>query len=196
MKRLFTVLVLALLVCASGARAQVKFGLRAGANLSHVHFSKKSWKTSDKTGFFVGPTVEAKLPLVGLGLDVSLLYNNQVISIEDEDKTLHYIDVPVNLKYSVGLSSLASLYLATGPQYSYNVGDRNFWERSYSLKSSQFSWNVGGGIRLLSHLDINYAYNIAVSKTADVKFGTVTDALFKKHDARCNTHKIGLTYFF
>ena len=133
-----------------------------------------------------------------------MLYDNKVIGIEDgmgneANKTLHYIDMPINAKYTVGLSSLASVYVATGPQFSWNVGDRS-WKpaninQDWELKKSEFSWNVGCGVTALSHVRVGYNYNIALGKTAEITpLGIGTSAV--KGKLKNNTHQISLTYLF
>lgn len=181
--------------------AQVKFGLKGGLNVSNVSFDNvdANFNPKNRTGFFVGPTADITLPLVGLGVDASVLYDNKVVGLEENYKTLHYIDVPINAKYTIGFSSIASIYFATGPQFSYNIGDRN-WKmnnlgQNWELKKSEFSWNVGAGVTALSHLRVGYNYNVALGKTAEASIlKTSTKAV--KGELRNNTHQISLTYLF
>lgn len=198
---------------ATPSQAQVKFGVKAGLNLNSISFSDlqnlggANFSNENRSGFFAGVTADVTIPLAGLGVDASLLYDNRVIGMSaavgsetaEANKTLHYISLPINLKYTLGFSSLASVYLATGPQFSWNVGDRNWSMENatsgWELKSSTFSWNVGAGVTVLSHLRIGYNYNIALGKTAELTaLGTATNAV--KGKLKNNTHQISLTYFF
>lgn len=190
------------------SQAQVKFGIKAGLNINSVSLKdlQSNIKADNKTGFFAGVTADVTIPLAGLGADASLLYDNKVIGVTENgaeaNKTLHYLDLPINLKYTIGLSSLASVYIATGPQFSWNVGDRN-WKLSnyegftedWELKKSEFSWNVGAGVTVLSHLRVGYNYNIGIGKTAETTvIGVGTQAI--KGKLKNNTHQISLTYLF
>lgn len=207
-KNLITLaVVVAAFVAALPAQAQVKFGVKAGLNVNSVSLKGNiadNLDSNNRTGFFAGLTADVTIPLAGLGADISLLYDNKVVGIDDganieANKTLHYITLPINAKYTIGLSSIASVYLATGPQFSWNVGDRN-WKSSditegWELKKSEFSWNVGAGATVFSHVRVGYNYNIAMGNTAETSIIQVgTQAV--KGKLKNNTHQISLTYFF
>lgn len=197
--------IVAALAFAMPSQAQIQFGVKAGLNVDNVSFNnvKTNLDSKNRTGFFAGVTADVTIPLAGVGADIALLYDNKVIGLSDgtneANKTLHYISMPINAKYTVGLSSLASVYVATGPQFSWNVGDRS-WKpatikEGWELKSSEFSWNIGCGVTALSHLRVGYNYNIAIGKTAE--FDAATTALNGvKGKLKNNTHQISLTYLF
>jgi hypothetical protein len=206
-KNILSLAVLVAALCfALPSQAQVKFGVKAGLNVDNINLkdSYGSLKAKNRTGFFAGVTADVTIPLAGLGADIAVLYDNKVIGIEDgmgneANKTLHYIDMPINAKYTVGLSSLASVYVATGPQFSWNIGDRH-WTPQYitqdwEIKKSEFSWNIGCGVTALSHLRVGYNYNIAIGKTAEFDLLAVGVA-GAKGKLKNNTHQISLTYLF
>lgn len=192
------VLAAALLLCTT-AQAQVSFGLRAGVDLSKASFDTEALEGSNRAGFVVGPVLNVSLPLTGLNAEVAALYHNRSVKGEQYEKeassTLHSIDVPITAKYAVGLGSLCSIYFGTGPQFSWNIGDKSVLKHSYSLKSSQFSWNFGAGVRLLSHLQIGYNFNLGIGDTADAdEVGTYWEGV--KDGFKNNTHQVLLTYYF
>lgn len=201
-KNIWGIIVLvAAFVVAMPSQAQIKFGLKGGVNLTQFKMSGNVIKenSDNAAGFFVGATADVTIPLAGLGADISLLYDNRLMKDGDEKKTLQYIAIPINAKYTVGFSSLASVYVATGPQFSFNVGNRslNDWisvdgyKNDFKLKSSEFSWNVGAGVTVLSHVRVGYNYNIPLTNTADLDLGSVTNIKLKN-----NTHQISVTYLF
>ena len=212
----------AALAFALPSQAQIKFGIKTGLNVNS--FSVKNLPGNvdkkNRNGFFAGVTADVTVPIVGLGADISLLYDNRCIGLggvtEYEDyyegvpevtsssytkthKTFHYISLPINAKYTFGLSSLASVYVATGPQFSWNIGDRHWsmgdWDDGWELKSSQFSWNVGCGATVLSHVRVGYNYNIALGNTAEIRIEDEAQKLVKGK-LKNNTHQISLTYLF
>lgn len=212
----------AALAFALPSQAQIKFGIKTGLNVNS--FSVKNLPGNvdkkNRNGFFAGVTADVTVPIVGLGADISLLYDNRCIGLggvtDYEDyyegvpevtsssytkthKTFHYISLPINAKYTVGLSSLASVYVATGPQFSWNIGDRHWsmgdWDDGWELKSSQFSWNVGCGATVLSHVRVGYNYNIALGNTAEIRIEDEAQKLVKGK-LKNNTHQISLTYLF
>lgn len=199
MKKIFGVIALAAaFMFAVPAQAQLKFGVKAGLNVSKASLDKGVLSADNRTGFFVGPMAEFTLPVIGLGVDAALLYDNKSVKVgaegESVSSTLHYIDIPINVKYTIGLGSLASVYGATGPQFSYNIGGRSILEGSYALKDSDFSWNIGAGVKLLGHLQVGYNYNIALGKTAEVKDANAIDFVGKSF--KNNTHQISVAYMF
>ena len=187
MKKIIVAIVAAL-TFALPSSAQINWGLKAGMNVTNVSVSSETFSKNNRCGYFVGPQMDITIPLVGLGFDAALLYENKSISNGETDETLNYVDLPINVKYTIGFSSLASVYLATGPQFSWNLGDNTIFENSYSLKSSQFYWNVGAGVTVLSKIRVGYTYNIPCGDTAEASISNVN---FKNR-----THQFHLTYLF
>ena len=213
MRKFFTAAIVAasMLFAASSAQAQVKFGLKGGLNVTNMSLNSEVFDADNQTGFFIGPTVKFTLPIVGLGIDASALYDQRdaKVKVEDEDGSVESkiknqsINIPINLRYGVGLGSTASVYLFAGPQFGFNVGDKNqslFKDAAqWRLKSSTFSVNVGLGAMLLSHLQISANYNIACGKTGETTVsdvaGETVQQMFKKR-GRANAWQIGLAYYF
>ncbi len=208
-KILSLVFLVAAMMFATSANAQVKFGLKGGLNVTSMSFSEDVFDASNKTGFFVGPMVKVTVPIVGLSFDAAALYDQKETDIKynvegEFGKTTvrqKSINIPVNVRYGFGLSSLANAFLFAGPQWGLNVGDKNFkWNEtsSYSVKKSNFSVNVGAGVTLLSHLQISANYNIACGKSADASLSKAVDAVTNagKDKSRNNSWQIALGYWF
>ena len=209
-KILSLVFLVAAMMFATSANAQVKFGLKGGLNVTSMSFSEDVFDASNKTGFFVGPMVKVTVPIVGLSFDAAALYDQKEADVKytgtdgELGKTTvrqKSINIPVNVRYGFGLSSLANAFLFAGPQWGINVGDKNFkWIEtcSYSLKKSNFSVNVGAGVTLLSHLQISANYNIACGKSADASLVKAAEALTNagKDKSRNNSWQIALGYWF
>ena len=208
-KILSLVFLVAAMMFATSANAQVKFGLKGGLNVTSMSFSEDVFDASNKTGFFVGPMVKVTVPIVGLSFDAAALYDQKEADVKynidgELGKTTvrqKSINIPVNVRYGFGLSSLANAFLFAGPQWGINVGDKNFkWNEtsSYSLKKSNFSVNVGVGVTLLSHLQISANYNIACGKSADASLSKAVDAVTNagKDKSHNNSWQIALGYWF
>ena len=205
-KILSLVFMVAAMLYATSVNAQIKFGLKGGLNVTSMSFSEDVFDASNKTGFFVGPMVKVTVPIVGLSFDAAALYDQKEAKVkangDDYDLTgknvkQQSINIPVNVRYGFGLSSLANAFVFAGPQWGINVGDKSFkWAdtASYSLKKSNFSVNVGAGVTLLSHLQISANYNIACGKTAEVNLlNGVGKAIDKSNN---NSWQIALGYWF
>ena len=213
MRKIFTAAIVAatMLFSTSSAQAQVKFGLKGGLNVTNMSLNSEVFDADNQTGFFIGPTVKFTLPIVGLGIDASALYDQRdaKITVEDNGASVESkiknqsINIPINLRYGVGLGSTASVYLFAGPQFGFNVGDKNqsiFKDMGeWRLKSSTFSVNVGLGVMLLSHLQISANYNIACGKTGETTVSSALGELAQsaaKKRGRANAWQIGLAYYF
>ena len=208
-KVLSIVFMVAAMLFASNANAQIKFGLKGGLNVTSMSFSEDVFDASNKTGFFVGPMVKVTVPIVGLSFDAAALYDQKEADVkyaaEGELGKVNVkqqsINIPVNVRYGFGLSSLANIFLFAGPQWGINVGDKNFkWNEtsSYSLKKSNFSVNVGAGVTLLNHLQVSANYNIACGKSADASLSKALDAAANagKDKSHNNSWQIALGYWF
>ena len=196
-------LALVAVCCALPASAQLKFGVEAGLNASKVNVD--DFDAKNRTGWFIGPKAQFTVPVIGLGIDAAVLYSQKYMEINADEnalqdatftKNMPYLEIPINLKYNLGFSSLIGIYLATGPQYSWYLGGKSLtWNGTEygSLETSSFSWNVGLGINALSHLQVGVTYNIALGQTGEIT-GIVGAA--KTAKLKNNTWQVRLAYMF
>jgi hypothetical protein len=113
----------------------VKFGLKGGLNLTNLSMSESIGNNlKNKEGFHVGPTVKIGLPVPGLSLDASALYDQRSAKVTvsnidgtDNESTIksQSLQVPINIRYAVGLGRVANLFAFAGPQFGFNLGDKN-----------------------------------------------------------------------
>ena len=75
MKRIITLLVLAVAMTMTAQAQGIKFGVKGGLNITKMSFSKDVVQ-DNKTGFFVGPTLKVSLP-AGFGVDIAALYDER-----------------------------------------------------------------------------------------------------------------------
>lgn len=211
MKRIISsaAIAIVMMLSAASAQAQIKFGLKGGLNVTDMSLSKEVFNADNQAGFFIGPTVKFSLPLIGLGIDAAALYDQrqakvkgevgyEQITIEERSLDSKYINIPINLRYGIGLGSVASLNFFAGPQFGFNVGKKHqelVDDATWNLKSSAFSVNVGAGVTIASHFELSANYNIACGRTGDVTFSDAVNKVFKKH-GRANAWQIGLAYYF
>ena len=186
---------------ATTASAQFKFGLVAGMNMSKLSFDNGKYFDSDhRAGWYVGPKVWFNIPIVGLGVNASAQYSQRRMNVKSGDgedavsdsKNLNTIEIPINVRYTLGLGSIASVYAETGPQFGFNVGNKTISEVA-KFKSSNVTWNVGIGARVLGHLEAGVGYNIALSNFGEL----VPDQLRgTKNDFKSNTWQVQVAYLF
>lgn len=219
MKKILTSMAVALLLMAMPAKAQFSWGVTGGLNLANISTSSDNIVSNNlksKQGFFVGPTVKFTLPLIGLGIDAAALYDQREGEANGENIKFQSLQIPLNIRYGVGLGSLANVFAFAGPQFGFNIGDSskkltaNLADtyKEWTLRSSNLSINVGIGATLFSHLQARLNYNIAMGKTGEVKdvytaASTAVTAAGKAvgdvagvTETKANSWQVSLTYFF
>lgn len=190
MKKVISTLVIAVaLLMALPTQAQVKFGLRAGANISNMKFSG-AFEESNRAGFFVGPTVKFTLPVIGLSCDASAIYDSREAKIENETLSYKAIEIPLNVRYGIGLSSVANVFLFAGPQFGFNLSED---KANWSWKKADFSVNVGVGCTIASHYELKANYNISCTKSGETN--SEIPAL-NGYSSKFNAWQVGLAYYF
>ena len=202
MKRFFSLVVLFSAMTMAVQAQNVKFGVKGGLDIQDMKFDNSVFNTDNKLGWFVGPTLQISLPIGGLGVDIAGLYDQKKSEVNGETITQKSILVPVNARLKLGIGSTAGVYVAAGPQFAFNVGDSEFkWkkdnvENTFQLKKSSFSVNLGAGIYFSSHLEVGFAYNIALGSTADASWKAATDAAFHNDDTKPKSWQISAAYYF
>ena len=177
------------------ASAQFRFGIKAGVNLNSLHFSnvKENLSKDNGCGFTGGIMTEFQVPIIGLCLDASLMYTHMSASSDiyttDEsgaisDKPLaqnkNFLEVPINLKYKLGLPVIHP-YIFTGPSFAFKLGGDN---DVFKTKTFQCAWNVGLGVELFSHLQLSGSYGFVMNnimKTAGIVSNTSNDIKLKNN---------------
>ena len=191
MKKIFSTLVIMVcLLLAVPAQAQVKFGLKGGLDVS-----KLDNKVGDNTtGFFVGPMVDVTLPIIGLGIDAAALYSQSGLDVNNKNsEKLKSVEIPVNLKWTLGLGSTLGVYVAAGPQFGFSINDG--WKQLMEESNKSFvSVNVGAGLKLLRHLQVGVNYNIGASKLGDMIVESADGNL--RSSIRKNSWQVSLAYMF
>ena len=114
----------------------------------------------------------------------------------------HSFEIPVNLRYSIGLGKLGSVYFATGPQFGFGIGNTKWtnYKGVFKKENMVTTWNIGAGIKVLGHVEVGVGYNFAFGKTGTTTV-TKTDNLgnvigLQDMDFKTNTFQVQLTYVF
>lgn len=199
MKKLFAVVLMAV-AFAMPSKAQFSWGIQAGLNMTNVTVKEAvddmGGAVKSRTGFFVGPTVKFTLPIVGLGIDASALYDQREGKAESETIKSSSIQVPINVRYGFGLGSVAEIFAFAGPQFGFKLsGDKDFGAAEWTLKSSTLSANIGVGATIMSKLQAKINYNVALGKTGEVD-ATIAGVSKELSSAKFNAWQVSLAYFF
>ena len=204
MKKLFAVVLMAV-AFAMPSKAQFSWGIQAGLNMSNVSVKdavdNAGGAVKSRTGFFVGPTVKFTLPIVGLGIDASALYDQREGKSGDETIKSQSLQIPINVRYGVGLGSIAEVFAFAGPQFGFKLGGDEDTSiggtkvSEWTLKSSNLSANIGIGATILSKLQAKLNYNIALGTTGEYK-GNINGVMQEISSAKFNAWQVSLAYFF
>lgn len=205
MKKIFTIIAVALTMFAATANAQLSFGVKGGLNLTSMSIDvplTDNLNTENQAGFFVGPTVKFQLPIVGLGVDASALYNQTQTKLDQTTIKNQSIAVPVNVRFSP--IPLVPVFVFAGPQLDLAIGDKDLsiegakqQLKNFNYKDTNLSVNVGLGAQL-SKFQLTVNYNIGCGNTGefDVKKALDEGADIVLGKAKTNTWQVSLGYYF
>ena len=203
MKKVIALVVLAAAMTLTAQAQGIKFGVKGGLNITKMTFSKDIVSSDNKTGFFVGPSLKLSLPL-GFGADIAALYDERSADVTGVSSTSYpvstastetikqkSIQIPLNLRYNIGLGSMAAVYLAAGPQFGFPVSDKVYDTKfgEYRLKDANLSINFGAGLTLMGHLELGVTYNLAAGKSGEFKD-------WNDVDTHNNAWQISAAYYF
>lgn len=198
MKKILNTLMLAfgLLLMAMPADAQIRFGVKGGVNLTQVETNLKAIK-DNSTGYFIGPMIEATIPGIGLGVDGAIMYAQRG---KDELK-MEGVEVPLNLKLTIGAGSSLSIFLAAGPDFFLNLKDIDLGAIDATIdgykakeKKAQVGLNLGGGVKLMQHLQLGLNYMIPLGDS--FSFKKAADAVGEEESFKYKNWQLTLAYIF
>ena len=198
MKKILNTLMLAvgLLLMAMPADAQIRFGVKGGVNLTQVETNLKAIK-DNSTGYFIGPMIEATIPGIGLGVDGAIMYAQRG---KDELK-MEGVEVPLNLKLTIGAGSSLSIFLAAGPDFFLNLKDLDLGAIDATIqgykakeKKAQVGLNLGGGVKLMQHLQLGHNYMIPLGDS--FSFKKAADAVGEDESFKYKNWQLTLAYIF
>ncbi|MDO5570964.1 MAG: porin family protein [Bacteroidales bacterium] len=180
-------LLLILLSITFAATAQVKLGVRGGANFSKLDIEDKN--VSSSTGWFVGPTLELMIPVVKIGIEGSLLYSRLSSDVNSYDKiNVDYLSLPIHLKWKLPIPKITP-FVFTGPEFSVRVGDniKDAWNDlvdNIDFNGTNVVYNVGAGIEFFNKVQVSLSYNAGLSNA------------FKHFDSKTRNWQLGGTIYF
>jgi hypothetical protein len=212
------ILLVTCMIFAAPAEAQLKFGIKGGINLSKGDFNtvskaSQSLEAKNYTGFFIGPTAQLNIPIINLGVEGSLLFNqsgtkytytNGTVT-RDGTNTQNALEIPINLRYTIGLGSVAGIYFAAGPSFKFDIGDKDGFSKvadkvvTSKWKNQEVAINLGGGLRLLKHLEVGLNYRMPLTNSAKDNINgtsTGTSTLLDAGSYKNKTWQISAAYIF
>lgn len=183
MRTFKTVLIVLLLSVALPSSAQFRWGPRLGTEVNSMRLDRTVFENENRAGFTGGLMCEFTIPIVNLGFDLSVMYvhrvsasvatngnaENSALVNSSEFKNRDYIEIPLNLKYKLGLPIIGKIitpYIVTGPSFSVLTSKKAI-TGAYKNKAFDVAWNVGLGVQLFNHLQVGASYGIGLNKTVE-----------------------------
>lgn len=164
------VAMLATLGCLPG-KSQVRVGVRAGFTLDKMRFDRNIISSDNRMGYHAGLLLDFNIPVVGLGVEASVMYTHRNNRLTDNDRIYkrHYIDIPVYARYRMalrGIEHVVAPLFYTGPAFSVLFSENA--PANYKNSKTYLSWDVGGGVDLFRHLRVTVTYGLGMSRALKV----------------------------
>ena len=180
------------------AAAQFHIGPRVGITVNQLHLGNKMFDAENRTGFTGGLMAEFTVPIIGVGVDASVMYVRRegVNKYVDDGETIveknnrNYIGIPINLKWKIGIPAVGNIitpFITTGPEFDFLCSKQTIDDMK--RKKCDVSWNFGLGVELIKHIQVAASYGFGINsavkyvgeiETVDVKgkdrFWTITAA--------------------
>lgn len=205
MKRLFLLLYALLFVV--GLSAQTRVGIMGGLNLTDVVFDRSFYDVAEREGFFIGPTVLINMPVKGLELNGSLLFEQRGMRTSTQldggpsfptTSTLQQLAIPLNVRYYIDLGEKIKAFVFAGPQVGFNIGKKEV-ELDYGevvFDKASFSINAGIGLLAFRHFMLSVNYNYVCGNTGEIWINRSLDIGKQVNDFRFNAWQLSLGYYF
>ena len=171
----------AMLVLPQTAAADVRFGIKGGANIANVNgdFAGQisDWKST--VGFCGGVFLELNLGRV-LTIQPEVLYTMKGADTGTGKLTFDYIEIPVLLKLRIPTGSLHPFVFA-GPAFGFKLNAVLEGIKIEDMPTADYSAVLGGGLQLGRSIHIDARYTMGLQKlaipdleTIDLKNGVIS----------------------
>ena len=202
-KTIISMVVMAMFAVMPANAQGIAFGVKGGVNFTKMSIDDDAVKSEAGVGFFVGPTLKIDF-LPFLGIQGSVLYEQANSKVDGEKIKRQSIIIPIDARVSFKFKEGAGIYLATGPQFGFNVGDSEFtwndtstYKNTFQMKKSMFNWNFGVGAMLSKHFELGVVYSLGISKTGELE-AEIDKAKANNNELKpkSSTWQISASYFF
>ncbi len=210
MKKLFLGLLLTIMLSIPTAlSAQMRWGVTAGADISNLKWSQQYFRTTEFTstkslGYFAGIIGEYTIPGIGFAIDLGLQYAQRGASMNlgdfkiwsddgygDERSYLHYIDIPIHLRFKYsnmnGFERKLAPFVFAGPCVSILAAHNKL--EAFDYKPVSFGVDAGAGVELFRKYQVSFCYSVDVT-------GAMKAVKLDNFHSSNRTWKVALTYLF
>jgi hypothetical protein len=156
----------AMLVLPQIAAADIRFGIKAGANVANVNgdfgTALEDWKST--VGFCGGIFLELNLGRV-LTIQPEVLYTMKGADTGAGKLTFDYLEIPILLKLRIPTGSVHPFVFA-GPAFGFTLKAVIDGVKISDMPSADYSAVLGGGLQLGRSIHIDARYTMGLQKLA------------------------------
>lgn len=176
------ILIAVVLITALASKAQIKFGVKAGANFYSI-----TGADADANGLDVEEGRKTKIGIAGgllVNIPVSSMFSVQpelLYSMEGNKQEIGDVKASINLSYlnipiMAQLNTTSGFYAETGPQIGFLMSAKTKYDDGTvedeedvkdELKSIGFSWALGAGYKMKCGFGFGARYNFGLSTLDD-----------------------------
>lgn len=176
----------------STSTSKIKFGLKAGLNVSNL----SNMDMNSKAGFYGG--VFVNIPVAkDFSIQPEVLYSAtgaKEKGVSNAKLNLEYLSVPVMFQYK----ALPNFYVEAGPQFNFLIDARLKKSESTSLlkngtQSFDFGIGLGAGYYITKNIGINVRYTAGLSDIVKTKYHYGYD---REGSVRNGVFQVGVNYKF
>ena len=167
-KFVLTIAVISCCVCY--VDAQIKFGVKGGLNFESIGQYESIFDKDNKAvGWQAGVLLQAKMPIIGIGIQPELLYS---VKKGDSDHSVSYFEIPLNLRYELNLLLIRPFVMA-GPYFGYAVDMSGRLFESHEVEKFDWGFGFSGGVEIWK-LQFGARYSLGLQ---DVGIDNVSEKL-------------------
>ena len=186
------------------AMAQFRYGPTASVDFTNLYFKQDLIQVDQSVGASAGIAAEMEFPGLGFCLDLGLRYQQRGATLHlgdrlmwqdqgfaNERSYLHFIDIPVHLKFKYnrfdGLENIFAPFVYAGPTFSILAGHNNIPALKYS--GGEVGIEFGLGAEIWRKWQISASYDMGMTYTMKTK-------LLENFSAKSGTWDVRVTYLF
>lgn len=200
----FLLISLALIFCASGAKAEFRYAATAGANYSSLKFKQDLAPIDHVAGPRAGVTGELMFPGIGIGLRLGAFYSMKgakadlgqrkiwyIDGFRNQSLYMHTLEIPVNLEFKWtrmnGIEDYIAPLVFGGPVFDFTIAHSKCSAMEYPLGS--IALRAGGGFQLFKRWQLTAAYTWGMTYA-------IKAVKLENFSAQNRYWNVSLSYFF
>ncbi len=174
MKKILTSILVMCAIFGISTAADLRYGAIAGVSFNDLKFNQDGIiGVKSNVGFSVGGFSEMMFPGIGFGVEAGLMYtqrgatldmNRYIWQIDGygiENTQLHYIEIPINLRFKYhqldGFEDYLAPFVFGGPTFSIGVGHSK--NKAIDFAGGEVGLQVGLGVEIFKNWQLSGFYN-------------------------------------